>query len=93
MGKMNCYHLHFIHESYRKMSLVSGKKSKKESEIELEYLCPKTINHLFIINQQITIPKTHFLKNTTFSITDLKKKNYNPVFRFLSHNMFFKNQT
>lgn len=56
------------------MSLISARKSKKETEIELEYHFPKLMNHLFITNQQITIPKVHFLKNTAFSITNLKKK-------------------
>lgn len=53
------------------MGLISVRKSEKELEIELEFPhCPKLINHLFNINNQITIPKTHFLENSTFSITD-----------------------
>lgn len=71
MGEMNCYYLHFINEGCRKTGLISVRKTEKELEIELEFPhCPKLIHHLFNITDQITIPKTHFLENSTFSITD-----------------------
>lgn len=87
MGEMNCYYLHFTNEGCRKMGLISVRKSEKELEIELEFPhCPKLINHLFIINQQITIPKTLSGKQHLFHYKFKKTKIKNLFFRFLSHN-------
>lgn len=64
---------HRGNEGCGNMGLTSIRKSEKEMEIELEFPhCPKLINHIFIINHQITTPETHFLENSTFSITNFQ---------------------